>query len=120
MTCTQGTGGCVPTGYRSANCTISNLKPSSYVVPCVKAVCPSVYGYSNGKGESCFAPQKVALDGTAKAFFALLPDATYGFATYSATKSGPSSTVIASATAVLLSSVGEGTQCGGQPSGSCL
>lgn len=114
MTCTQGTGGCVPRGYRAANCTISNLKPNTYVVPCVDAACPTLYG------ASCFAPQKVATDGTAHAFFALAPDATYSFNTYSGTKSGASNTVIASTSLTLVSGIGEATQCGGEPSPTCL
>jgi hypothetical protein len=119
MTCVQATGGCTPVGYRNANCAMANLKPNTYVVTCVKAKCPAVYGFDNGRGESCFTPQKVALDGTAIGFFALLPDASYSITTYTS-KNGAPGEVLASSSVSLASSVGEDTQCGGVPSGSCL
>ena len=119
MSCAQATTGCGPIGYRLANCAMGNLKANSYVVTCVKAKCPAVYGYDNGRGESCFPPQKVALDGTAIGFFALLPDATYAVTTYTS-KNGAPGEVLATSSVTLQSSVGEETQCGGVPSGSCL
>lgn len=115
MTCTQATGGCAPVGYRNASCAMSNLKPNSYVVVCVKGSCPSVYGIGNANGETCFPEQKVALDGTARAFFSVLPDATYSFTVRSGgSKPGG---FLASASAVMSSAVGESTQCGGEPIG---
>ena len=120
MTCTQETAGCVPTGYRIAKCKLSNLKPSSYVVACVKAECPAVYDVTQPKGQSCDSPQQVAADGTAYAFFPLLPDATYDFTAYSGSKNGgASSTVLGSTSAPMLSSIGEATQCGGQGTNNC-
>lgn len=113
MTCVQATGGCVPMGYRGANCTLSGLKPNSNVITCVKARCPAVYGYDNGKGESCFTTQNVAQDGTAYAFFAVAPGATYSFTTYTTSKGGAP---LASASASVIATIGEGTQCGGTPS----
>jgi hypothetical protein len=115
MTCAQATGGCAPVGYRNANCAVSNLKANSYVVICVKGTCPSVYGMGNANGETCFPEQKVALDGTARAFFAVKPDATYSFTTRSGgAKAGE---FMATSSASISSSVGEDTQCGGQPIG---
>jgi hypothetical protein len=115
MTCTQATGGCAPIGFRNVNCALSNLKANTYVVVCVKGACPSVYGNANANGEVCYAEQKVATDGTARAFFSVRPDATYSFTTYSG---GPKAgTVMASTTASVSSSVGVDTQCGGQPYG---
>jgi hypothetical protein len=117
MTCAQATGGCVPVGYRAAYCTLSNLKPNSYVRVCVKAVCPAFYGFSSGYGESCYTTERVAADGTSYAFFTLAPDATYSFTTYSGTKL---TTAVASASTTVSSSVGEATQCGGTPAASCF
>lgn len=115
MTCVQPTVGCAPTGYRHATCSLGGLKPNTYVVTCVKGACPAVYGMSNGNGETCFPEQKVSLEGTVRAFFAVRPDATYSFVTRSA---GPKAgVVLASATATISSSIGEDTQCGGEPIG---
>ena len=115
MTCKQSTGGCAPVGYRNVDCTLANLKANTYIVVCVKGGCPNVYGNVNAKGEVCYPEQKVATDGTARAFFSVRPDATYSFTTYSgAPKPG---TTMASATASVSSSLGVDTQCGGQPIG---
>lgn len=119
MNCVQATTGCTPVGYRTAYCEMANLKPNSYVLTCVKAKCPAVYGYDNGRGESCFPAQKVALDGTAVAFLPLQPDATYSMTTYTS-KNGVPDEVLASTNVSIASSVGQDTQCGGVPSGSCL
>lgn len=115
MTCKQSAGGCAPIGYRNVDCVLSNLKANTYVVVCVKGGCPSVYGNVNANGEVCYPEQKVATDGTARAFFPVRPDATYSFTTYSgAPKAG---TTLASTTASVSSSIGVDTQCGGQPIG---
>jgi hypothetical protein len=115
MTCAQATGGCAPIGFRNVNCALSNLKANTYVVVCVKGGCPAVYGNANAKGEVGYPEQKVATDGTARAFFSVRPDATYSFTTYSgAPKPG---TVMASASASVSSSIGVDTQCGGEPVG---
>lgn len=114
MTCTQPLSGCVPTGYRHEVCTVSGLKARTNVVICVKAGCPGVRGGTYANGETCYQPVQVARDGTASAFFAFQPDATYEFVAHSETRTG---SIVASTTATPLSSVAENTQCAGPATG---
>ncbi len=113
MTCAQETTGCSPVGYRNARCSLAGLKPKSWVRVCVQAACPDVW--SNHVPENCFDVTKVAGDGTAYAWFSLLPDASYTFEAHESTHQGALGDVLATAGATLLSSVGVGTQCGEAP-----
>ena len=123
LTCEQPTGGCVPTGYRHAVCTATGVKNWRTLRICVQAVCPDAYGYPSPLGETCHTGNvRVVRDGdtggfTAVGFIAVLPDATYNFVARHATKDGSHGPVVASTSLTVLSSIGENTQCGGDPQG---